>query len=409
MLHNGNKVRLKAAIYTFGCKVNLFESEQLSKSLIAGMDFVSHKQDADYYIINGCTVTSSTDSQVRNMARRFAKRGKVIITGCYARKDDPFLKSDKNIVVIPTMDEVAEFFNEELLYSVSFKRARPFIKIQDGCDQQCSYCIIPSVRGKAIKSTPIFEIEKLLKQIKADGYNEIVFAGIHVGKYGFENGYEKRISDVVEVASSIIKRVRLSSIEPIEIDQNLIQKAKEGKILPHWHIPLQSGSNNILKLMNRPYQTSDFMQHFHEVYSAYTEHPAIGTDVIVGFPGETDEDFSDTVRLIESLPFAYGHVFPFSPRIGTAAFGLNETLGIPQEKIKIRAEHLRKIFALKREQYINSCIGRKVTMILEEEIAENQFTGTSENYIPITYFGGGAVRELKEVTIDIRDGEIIGL
>ncbi len=401
-----NKIRV--AVYTFGCKVNLFESEQLKKSLI-NVEIVDSEEDADYYIINGCTVTSSSDSQVRNMARRFAKKGRVIITGCYARKEDKFMGEEEGITVVENIDAVATLFNSEFIYNIDCDRARPFIKIQEGCNQFCSYCIIPYVRGSELKSVPFEDIKKLLKTLSEQGFREVVLSGIHVGKYGADFRYEKRISDVVELSWEIIGRVRLSSIEPIEIDANLLKKAAEGKMLPHWHIPIQHGSDNILRAMNRPYTAAECAEYIIKVSEAYSSFPAIGTDIIAGFPGETERDFKQMVEFVEKLPFTYGHVFPFSPREGTPAWELHRKNPVAPDVIKERSKILRDIFEAKKEAFYKYNIGKETDMILEEEIEPNHFRGTSGNYMYLDYFGSGKLRELKKVVVEEKNSSYIGI
>lgn len=282
------------------------------------------------------------------MARRFSRRGKVVITGCYARKDDPHLEKSENIVLVRNMQEVAALFERELIYRADFHRARPFIKVQDGCDQFCTYCIIPHMRGGIIKSTSLKEISELLDEMVMDGFHEVVLTGIHLGKYGAEEGYRVRLADVVSLAADKITRVRLGSIEPIEIDESLVKIAEEGKLLPHWHIPLQSGSDTVLERMGRPYKTSEYLDFVEKIFKAYSNPPAIGTDVIVGFPGETDEEFEETFEFVKSIPFAYGHVFPFSPREGTPAWDSHRKTGVDPSVQKERAARLRELFKKRR-------------------------------------------------------------
>lgn len=390
--------KLRVSVVTFGCKVNLFESEQLKKSL-NNIEIVGEGEDADVFVINGCTVTAATDSQVRNAARKFSKKGRVIVTGCYARKNDPFLSNEPNIEFIQDISEVAALFGSGFGYSVEFDRARPFIKVQDGCDQFCAYCIIPLVRGGAIKSVPVDEVKRLLEEIHDKGYKEVVITGIHLGKYGKDLSGGAKISDIADLAFDSIGRVRLSSIEPIEIDAALLDCAKGGRILPHWHIPVQSGCDNVLKLMGRPYLTDEAAKFIEKVRAAYPDAPGIGTDIIAGFPGETDADFEETVRYVKLMPFTYGHVFPFSPRAGTKAFEMNKISGIPAAVIKERAAILREIFSEKKEAYQLSWVGKTLGMVLETQVSENIFDGTTDNYMQLKYYGAGLPREVKKVTI----------
>ncbi len=402
----------RIAIYTFGCKVNLFESEQLKFS-IKNAEVVSPKEDADLYIINGCTVTASSSAQVRNMARRFAKKGKVIVTGCFARNNDGLLESEKNVQIVKTIEEVAKIIEEDFVFDVDFDRTRPFLKIQDGCDQFCSYCIIPYVRGGKIKSISPEKIENVLKHFKQKEVNEVVLTGIHIGKYGIDLKENIDLSDVVKLVHEYIKRVRLGSLELVDSENKLIEKLVEfipkNLVLPHWHLPLQSGTDRILKLMNRPYKTADFAKVIEKIYNKYKILPGIGTDVIVGFPGETEKDFKETYNFIKKMPFTYGHVFPFSPRKGTPAFELEKKDGVLSETKKQRAKILRDLFFEKHQKYINLQQNQTTEVVLEEEFEKNKFYGTTSNYLKIIFEGKGKIGDLKQVKLQIKNNQITGV
>lgn len=394
------------AFYTFGCKVNLFETEQLKASL-PNINIVNSDDNADYYIINSCTVTSATDSQVRNMIRRFSKRGTVIVTGCYTRKKDKHLEHIDNVIFLEHLADVTDFFHSNLIYSADFDRARPTIKIQDGCNQFCSYCIIPSVRGSQIKSIHPSQIFSLLNKLKSDGFNEVVFSGIHLGKYGVDLSSAYTLGTLIRESVKIIPRIRLGSLESIEVDSTLISAIKDNLILPHFHIPLQYAANSILQRMNRPYSIEKYTEKLLSIYNLFHTPPAIGTDIIVGFPGETDEEFSKCYNVIESLPFTYGHVFPFSPREGTKAFDMHKKAQVSPEIIKYRAKKLRELFAMKNKTYINMQKDKPLSFILEEQLDSKIFTGTDENYIQATFYGKGFIKELKKVSLSVENGKIV--
>ncbi len=395
----------KVAFYTFGCKVNLFETEQLKESL-KNIEIVSPEEDADFYIINSCTVTSATDSQVRNMIRRLSKKGKVIVTGCGTRKEYSSMPEDADALYLNSIEKVASFFESEILFAVDFSRARPFLKIEDGCDQFCTYCIIPYVRGGKIKSVPMSDISKVLDDLKNKDFNEVVLTGIHIGRYGKDNNYRETLADVANLAFEKIGRVRLGSMECLEISEKLFEMAEEGKVLPHWHISLQSGSDSILKKMNRPYPAEDFAKAVMRLTDDGSNSVAVGTDVIVGFPGETDEDFMASFNLIKKLPLAYGHVFPFSPRKGTKGYELEKKESVPSDIKKERARKMRELFEVKRREYIDKCDGLVTTMILEEEKGKNHFSGTAANYLTVDYFGEGVLKECKTIRIRVKDGRL---
>ena len=396
---------LKVAFYTFGCKVNLFESDQLKKSL-TNVQIVPVEEDADIFVINSCAVTATAESQVRNMVRRLEKRGKVILTGCYARK----IKGEnifENTEIVPDISEVAEILGSNLKYDAFFTRSRPFIKIQSGCDQFCAYCIIPYLRGP-LKSVPLNEIRGLLQKIADENFKEVVLTGIHIGKYGKDLNDGSALADVVKAAYETVGRVRMGSLESPEIDERLFEYAKEGMILPHWHIPLQSGCDRTLRDMRRPYKTEDFRRSVEKVIECYDSMPAFGTDVITGFPGETDEDFAETVKFIESIPFAYGHVFPFSARPGTPAEQMERENPVPKQVKKERAKVLRDIFQAKKEAFQKSLAGTEDEVIIEEEISGNLFAATSSKYQTVTVSGGFRPRELVKVTLSFEKGRLSG-
>lgn len=396
---------LKVAFYTFGCKVNLFESDQLKKSL-TNVQIVPVEEDADIFVINSCAVTATAESQVRNMVRRLEKRGKVILTGCYARK----IKGEnifENTEIVPDISEVAEILGSNLKYDAFFTRSRPFIKIQSGCDQFCAYCIIPYLRGP-LKSVPLHEIRSLLEKIRDGNFKEVVLTGIHIGKYGKDLNDGSTLADVVNAAFETVGRVRMGSLESPEIDERLFEYAKEGMILPHWHIPLQSGCDKTLHDMRRPYKTDGFRRSVEKVIENYSELPAFGTDVITGFPGETDNDFAETVRFIESIPFAYGHVFPFSARPGTPAEQMEKENPVPKQVKKERAKVLRDIFQAKKEAFQKSLAGKTDEVIIEEEISGNLFAATSSKYQTVSVSGSFRPRELVKVTLSFEKGRLSG-
>lgn len=396
---------LKVAFYTFGCKVNLFESDQLKKSL-QNVEIVDCDDNADIFVINSCAVTATAESQARNMVRRLSKRGKVILTGCYARK----IKDEncfENTEIIPDIKDVAEMLGSQLSYDAFFTRSRPFIKIQNGCDQFCAYCIIPYLRGP-LHSVPLHEIMALLQKIADENFKEVVLTGIHIGKYGKDLSDGSTLADVVKAAYETVGRVRMGSLESPEIDERLFEYAKNGLILPHWHIPLQSGCDRTLQAMRRPYKTDAFRRSVEKVIECYDSLPAFGTDVITGFPGETDADFEETRKFIESLPFAYGHVFPFSARPGTQAEKMEKENPVPKQVKKERAAVLRDIFQAKKEAFQKSLIDTTDEVIIEEKIDENLFASTSSKYQTVNVKGSFKPRELVKVKLYFEKGRFSG-
>ena len=396
---------LKVAFYTFGCKVNLFETDQLRKSL-SGIEIVNCDDDADIFVINSCAVTATAESQARNMVRRLSQRGRVILTGCYARKIKGEI-SFENTEIVPDISEVAEILGSHLKYDAFFTRSRPFIKIQSGCDQFCAYCIIPYLRGP-LKSVPLHEIMVLLQKIADENFKEVVLTGIHIGKYGKDLNDGSTLADVVKAAYETVGRVRMGSLESPEIDERLFEYAKEGMILPHWHIPLQSGCDKTLRDMGRPYGTDTFRRSIEKVIECYDSLPAFGTDVITGFPGETDADFAETAKFIESLPFACGHVFPFSARPGTPAEKMEKENPVPKQVKKERAAILRDIFQAKKEIFQKSLDATEEEVIIEEKIEEDLFEATSSKYQTVHVRGVFKPRDLVRVALSFEKGRLYG-
>lgn len=323
------------SIITFGCKLNQYESECIRQSL-EGMNWSYRPFDegADCFIINSCTVTGKSDSRCRNAvrrARRMMPDAKIVVTGCYAETQPEALEGmdevdlvlgneeKKNIPVILGGDSsgcrISYGRIEEFL-----DHSRAFIKVQEGCNAACTYCVIPRARGSS-RSTPPEEVLDQVHRLAINGYEEIVLTGIHIGRYGTDFDDKTDLSGLLELllerTDSV--RFRLSSIEVNEVTDRLLDLvATNDRIASHLHIPLQSGDDRILAGMKRPYDTGLFEGHIERIAGA-TGRMALGTDIIVGFPGETDESFRNTYRFVKKMPFTYLHVFSYSRRPGTEA------------------------------------------------------------------------------------------
>jgi threonylcarbamoyladenosine tRNA methylthiotransferase MtaB len=399
------------AIATLGCKVNQFESEAMIESLEReGYRLVPFGEQADVTIINTCTVTHRADFQSRQMVRRAHRSNPgtlVVVTGCYAQIDAEKLSKiegvnyvlgnrEKNSIAefLPRMERgdlpkiLVEDIGQTTLFgdtpTLSFRHhTRAFLKIQDGCNASCSYCIVPQARGKSRSLAPEGVLGRL-KDLKDKGYKEVVLTGIHLGAYGLDLSPRvplERLLEQVESAESPL-RVRLSSMEPGDFSPDLVTLlSRSSKICPHLHIPIQSGDDEILKGMNRNYVrsfVSGLIRELHERIPMVS----IGADIIVGFPGETEERFQNTVALISSLPLTYLHVFPFSKRKGTPAAQLPQE--VDEEKIKIRAERLRALGKEKRMAFYQRFLGKEMAVLVEDrEKKETGWRGLSRNYIPV--------------------------
>jgi len=400
------------SIATLGCKVNQFESEALIDAFEQReYTVVPLEEGADITIINTCTVTHRADFQSRQMVRRASRSNPnslIIVTGCYPQVEtDPFLNmtgvhyllgnGEKSRIpdLLSLMQEgklprvqVGDIQKEKLFSETplhSFHRhTRAFLKIQDGCNASCSYCIVPHARGRSRSLLPGRVVQNL-KALKEKEFKEVVLTGIHLGAYGFDFDppfpLEKLVRQLEKEGTP--DRIRLSSIEPGDFSPELISVlAQSKKICPHLHIPIQSGDDDVLKRMNRDYGRSflsDLVQELHREIS----NLSVGADVIVGFPGETEEKFRHTYELIESLPFSYLHVFPFSKRKGTPAFEFSQ--GVNEKEIKRRAETMRELGRQKRQAFYRQFLNQELSVLVEDrqEKETGRGKGLSRNYIPV--------------------------
>ncbi len=402
---------IKVAISTLGCKVNQYEStgilEGLDKSIFLQVPF---NTKADCYIINTCTVTGRTDYQSRQFIRRAIRTNpdaSVIVTGCYAQVAPhdiaripgvTFVLGNAEKVHIPQIIQNAVKGDPQVIVSDICKarelsgfsplkfpgHTRAFLKIQDGCNSFCSYCIVPYARG-ASRSLPESAVLKKIEMLARADYREIVLTGIHLGVYGQDMIPPSNLFNILEYVekNKIIERLRLSSIEITEITDEMIRLIKKGTtICRHLHIPFQSGDDKILLAMKRNYDSALFKNRLEEICRAIPDI-AIGIDVMVGFPGEGEKEFNNTLRLIEELPVAYLHVFPYSERPGTLASRLP---GRVNEAVKKRrSEILRDIGKEKRNTFAERFIGEKLTVLVEDKKDKDTgcMKGFSNNYIPV--------------------------
>jgi threonylcarbamoyladenosine tRNA methylthiotransferase MtaB len=413
------------SVATLGCKVNQFESEALIDALEQkGYALIPFEEGADITIINTCTVTHRADFQSRQMVRRAFRSNPnslIIVTGCYPQVEpDAFIKmkevryllgnGEKNQIpdLLPLMQkgefprvQVGDIQKETLFSETPFhsfhRHTRAFLKIQDGCNVYCSYCIVPHARGRSRSLHPERVVENL-KIFKEKGFKEVVLTGIHLGAYGLDLNppfpLEKLIKQLEEEETP--HRIRLSSIEPGDFSPELIfTLSQSNKICPHLHIPIQSGDDEILKKMNRGYNhsfLSDLIQELH----LRIPRLSIGADVIVGFPGETEEKFQHTYGLVESLPFSYLHVFPFSRRKGTPASQFPK--GVDEEAIKKRAESMRELGKQKRQVFYRQFLNQELSVLVEDrkEKETGRWKGLSRNYIPVLITDKNGIKEHRD-------------
>lgn len=383
-------------IRTLGCKVNQFESFSIADSLCRlGLKETDDK--CDLVIVNTCAVTHVACHQSRQVISKLSRNNPsatLLITGCYVDLYPTELQERfSNIILIPnayklTIPEIVKTGNFpcENLRAVYFPsnvpvfkgRARAYLKVQDGCEQFCSYCVVPFAR-KGYKSLDLQKAVSQAKELESIGFHEVVLTGIHLGRYGFERGQSLANLLSALIAGTNILRFRLSSIEPTEISPSILTMIRESnRICKHLHIPLQSGSATILKGMKREYLPEDFKDLVGQIRDLIPDC-GIGTDVMVGFPGEDEKEFSKTLSLLKTLPITYIHAFPYSPRKGTAAYGLSHTSS-PQE-IRHRVKMLRELSEQKKREFISSFVGSYVEFLPERYSHEGFITGHTDNYL----------------------------
>lgn len=372
---------MKVCLITYGCKVNQAESQKWEKLLrLKGYLITNDENDADCWIINTCAVTHKAEVQSRqiiNKAKKFGKR--IVVTGCYAELCR--LPESENLKVVSNQKK--ETLTDQFKFlckgdSLNISRHRVIVKIQDGCNHFCSYCIVPYLRGKP-RSYRIEEIISEIKDYESMGIREIVLSGINIGLYGTDFGNTVNLKYLLKV---ILKetsnlRIRLSSIEQNYIDEEFLDIISDRRICKHLHIPLQHGSDRILYLMNRPYKVFHFIEKIEKILKLYPQI-AIGSDIIVGFPSETEEDFKRTLKLIEKTDFSYLHVFTYSERPFTKASKMSEQ--VPYDVRKERANCLIEVSKSKRVEYIKKFLGSELEVIVENK-RNGLFSATSDNYI----------------------------
>ncbi|NVL90917.1 MAG: tRNA (N(6)-L-threonylcarbamoyladenosine(37)-C(2))-methylthiotransferase MtaB [Desulfobacterales bacterium] len=426
-------------ITTLGCKVNRYESEAISEQLQdQGWHVIDKGAGADLYIINTCTVTGKAAMQSRQAVRKLIRHhpgALVVVTGCYAQVAQEVFSSIPGVHCIvgnTFKDRIAQLVGshnkqghvmtlvEDLSTPCPFQdlpvtrfgnRTRPFVKIQDGCNAFCAYCIVPYTRGRSRSLAPEVVIKRI-KSLKEQGHAEVVLCGINLGRYGRDLTPAVSLCRLMKLIDGPqnVKRLRLSSIEPTELPKDLIEQIAGSKsICAHLHVPLQSGDDEVLKEMNRDYDSNFYRDLVRHIVSVMPD-VAIGVDVLAGFPGETERAFENTCRLIERIPVAYLHVFPFSKRKGTAA----ETRGdsLPPETIKKRCRYIRALGETKRRKFYEKFIGSTLEVLIEgkQDRATGCLKGLTRNYIPVLLEGTDKLyHQIVDVRLSrIEDGKVFG-
>lgn len=398
----------KFNIFTLGCKVNQYESQAMREDLLRhGYVLSDDREHADISIINSCTVTSTSDSKNRkliNRLRRANPDGIIVLTGCMPQafpeemekltSCDIILGNRERAKLVPTLEsfinnrkklvEIPPHLNsgfsyENLTVSSFGEHTRAFIKIEDGCNRFCSYCIIPYARGR-VRSKPLDELKKELISVAGNGYKEVVLVGINLSAYGLNEDFD--LADAVEAACAVdkIERVRLGSFEPEQMSDNLISRlASFDKFCPQFHLSLQSGCDKTLKAMNRHYTSAEYMDIVNRLKTSF-ENPSFTTDVMVGFAGESEKDFEDSMNFVKNVGFAKVHVFPYSQRKGTVADKSPDQVS-PAIKDD-RAKRMGALVEEERKAFLASQLG-KTEEVLFERLRHGYLEGYTKNYTPV--------------------------
>ncbi|MGE5404023.1 MAG: tRNA (N(6)-L-threonylcarbamoyladenosine(37)-C(2))-methylthiotransferase MtaB [Candidatus Saccharibacteria bacterium] len=412
----------KVAFYTLGCRVNQVETEGIIEQFTGhGYEIVKSHEPADVYVINSCTVTRIADKKSRALIRRVKKENPdsiVVLTGCFgdiassageipSEVDLVVPNKEKNQLLIRLQEQqnqIGAFIEaaaDPSLHSVRFthrhQRTRGFIKIQDGCENFCSYCIVPYARGPVRSKKPDDVVGEMLNMINLE-YKEMVLTGIHIGEYGrdLDDWNLNQLIDYIFYTITGHYRLRLGSIEPLEVNRKLLDiMAHETRMCRHLHVPLQSGSNKVLKLMNRHYTAEQYMQNLEE---AAAKIPGVGlaADVMVGFPGEGEHEFMETYRLIEESPLFDVHVFRYSPRPGTPAASFTDM--VPESVKNERAHAIIELGKKKKVKFLGSLIGTHLQVLTEQNVS-NQVRALSDNYVDVYLDNNVQLNNIYEVKI----------
>ena len=375
---------MKIAIHTLGCKVNQYESEALGLALSQkGYDVCFGLEPADVFVVNTCAVTNEAEKKSRQTLSKFKKlnpKGKIIVCGCASEKSQEVFLKNKNVIFVSgvanklkildyiekedragaEIDPLPLEYNETYLAAPS--KTRAYVKVQDGCNNFCSYCIIPYLRGRS-RSRNVVEILNEIESLEKS-VNEVVLTGIDLSDFRIDG--EKALPKLLEMLSGFDLRIRLGSLEQGVIDEEFLKLGAQGNLCPHFHLSLQSGSESVLKRMNRHYTPEEFYSKVERLRKAF-DNPAITTDIIVGFPGETEQEFLETVEFIKKVGFSSLHVFPYSKREGTVAARMKDLDG---ETKKRRVLILEKLNSTLQEKYINQSKKMILSVLIEEKIGK---------------------------------------
>ena len=443
-------------LINFGCRASHADGAAIKKQLMVKGFREANPEASDIAVLNTCTVTAAADAEVRQVIRRIHRANpecRILVTGCYAqRAGDEIAKlpgvnwvignSHKHTLVqilsgdggvagtsspekqidiegsileiethapqpLVLVGEIGNTFHFAPVFSDD--RTRPTLKVQDGCSARCAFCVIPQVRGESRSMGPDKVIEQV-RELEQRGYREIVLSGINLGSYGRDLGRRISFLGLVErvLRETGIPRLRISSIEPMDVSRELIELvATEPRMAHHFHVPLQSGSNRILRLMNRRYWTTQYAERILAIHERMP-NCGIGADVMAGFPGETEEDHAESLRFIESLPFTYLHIFPYSARPGTPAAG--QPGQVDGRRIHERVRELKSLIAAERRRFLHAQIGQRLSTVVLHKVHEGAPLALSTNYLQVWLPGSQvAPNTLIDVVIGrVHEGRLVG-
>ena len=423
---------MRIALYTLGCKVNQYETQAMEQELTTqGHELVAFEEPADAYIINTCSVTAVSDKKSRQMIRRAKKMNPhaiVAACGCYAQTHTDEVAA-LGIDLVGGTGQRMEFLRQLLaaaeekrqrvlvddaLHRHEFEvlpaggqmsRTRAMLKVEDGCRNFCSYCIIPFARGP-VRSLPVAEAVRQTEQLAAEGDREVVLTGIEISSWGQDLSGEQSLVDLLEAVSEAAgdMRLRLGSLEPRTITEDFCRRASRLKNLcPHFHLSLQSGCDETLRRMNRRYDTARYLESV-ALLRAYFSGVAVTTDLITGFPGETEEEFEKTLAFLRRCAFAQIHVFPYSIRPGTRAAAMEQ---VPKSVKEARAARAGQVAAELHEKYLRSCVGQIFPVLFEQAGEDGCFVGHAPNYMEVAAAGENLHNCLRSVRITGVDGSVL--
>jgi len=426
--------------HTLGCKVNQSETEAMTALFLdKGYQLGNFEEFCDVYVINTCTVTHAGDRKSRQMIRRakhLNPEAIVVVTGCYAQTSPEAVAAIEDVDIIlgtnkrhQIVEEVEQFSGvrkllvdekdtltdfEEISMDRVIQKARAYLKVQEGCEQFCTYCIIPYARGP-LRSRSMENTLQEARKLEKAGFREIILTGIHLGAYGKPGEAEAAMGKVQEVTladlcemllnETSFERIRLSSIEPTEVDDHLLRLfAENRRMCRHLHLPLQAGDDSVLETMHRPYNTEQYRQEMARIRAA-VPGIALSTDLMVGFPGETDEQFENSLRFCDEIGFSSMHLFKYSPREGTPAATYPDQ--VRNEVKDIRSKRMQEMAEKNMLRYMEEHLGQTVEVLIEEQRADGIWLGHTDNYLHVAVDGPCRKNTMVQVQLDKIDGKLI--